>query len=540
MMIKKRPLIFIMAFMSLLVLTIISTVGAQKTEVGRQETLMVCREEGPNSLDIHGVGTNRPAYGTSWNIYDRLLTYGKKKAPNGDVMYDYKKLEPELAESWEVAPDGMSCTFKLRKDAVFHDGTPVTAHDVKWSLDRAVTVGGFPTFQMKAGSLEKPEQFIVIDDNTFKIQFLRKDKLTLPDIAVPVAAIYNSKLAKKHATDKDPWAMEWMKNNTAGGGAYQVETYESGVQTQYVRFDGWKNGPLPKTKKVIERVVPSAATRRALLERGDVDVSFALPPKDFAELNKTGKFKVVGIPIENMLWYIDMNVTKAPFDNPKVRQAITYGIPYDQIYNAVTFGRARKLSGGSSTAPIAAEWPQPYPYKTDIARAKKLLAEAGHPNGFKGTLYFNLGRATWAEPTALLVQDGLKKIGVDLTIEKVPGATWRAMEVQKNMPILINDMGGWLNYPDYFFFWNFHSQNAVFNTMSYQDKEMDKYIDGARFATSTEEYEKNVKAFIKKAIEDSPRIPLFQENLDVAMQKNIDGYQYWFHRQIDYRQISKK
>ena len=101
-------------------------------------------------------------------------------------------------------------------------------------------------------------------------------------------------------------------------------------------------------------------------------------------------------------------------------------------------------------------------------------------------------------------------------------------------------MGGWLNYPDYFFFWNFHSQNAVFNTMSYQDKEMDKYIDGARFATSTEEYEKNVKAFIKKAIDDSPRIPLFQENLDVAMQKNIDGYQYWFHRQIDYRQISKK
>ena len=304
-------------------------------------------------------------------------------------MYDYKKLEPELAESWQVAPDGMSCTFKLRKDAVFHDGTPVTAHDVKWSLDRAVTVGGFPTFQMKAGSLEKPEQFIVIDDNTFKIQFLRKDKLTLPDIAVPVAAIYNSKLAKKHATEKDPWAMEWMKNNTAGGGAYKVETYESGVQTQYVRFDGWKNGPLPKMKKVIERVVPSAATRRALLERGDVDVSFALPPKDFAELNKIGKFKVVGIPIENMLWYIDMNVKKPPFDNLKVRQAITYAIPYDQIYSAVTFGRARKLSGGSSTAPIAAEWPQPYPYKTDIARAKKLLAEAGYPNGFKGTFYFN-------------------------------------------------------------------------------------------------------------------------------------------------------
>ena len=540
MMIKKRLLVITMALMSLLVLSIISTVGAQKTEVGRQETLMVCREEGPNNLDIHGVGTNRPAYGTSWNIYDRLLSYGKKTAPNGDVMYDYKKLEPELAETWQVAPDGMSCTFNLRKDAIFHDGTPVTAHDVKWSLDRAVTVGGFPTFQMKAGSLEKPDQFIVIDDHTFKIQFLRKDKLTLPDIAVPVAAIYNSKLAKKHATEKDPWAMEWMKNNTAGGGAYKIEAYESGVQTQYVRFDGWKNGPLPKMKKVIERVVPSAATRRALLERGDVDLSFALPPKDFAELAKTGKFRVVGVPIENMMWYIDMNVKKPPFDNLKVRQAIACAIPYDQIYSAVTFGRARKLSGASPDAPIAAEWPQPYPYKTDLAKAKKLLAEAGYPNGFKGTFYFNLGRATWAEPTALLVQESLRKIGVDLIIEKVPGANWRAMEVQKSMPILINDMGGWLNYPDYFFFWNFHSQNAVFNTMSYQDKEMDKYIDGARFATSAEEYQKNVKAFVKKAIDDCPRIPLFQENLDVAMQKNIDGYQYWFHRQIDYRQIYKK
>ena len=72
----------------------------------------------------------------------------------------------------------MSVTFKLRKDANFHDGTPVTAKDVKWSLDRAVTVGGFPTFQMKAGSLEKPEQFVVVDDHTFRVDFLRKDRLT--------------------------------------------------------------------------------------------------------------------------------------------------------------------------------------------------------------------------------------------------------------------------------------------------------------------------------------------------------------------------
>ena len=76
----------------------------------------------------------------------------------------------------------MSVTFKLRKDAKFHDGTPVTAKDVKWSFDRAVTIGGFPTSQMAAGSLEKPEQFVAVDDNTFRVDFLRNDKLTMPDL----------------------------------------------------------------------------------------------------------------------------------------------------------------------------------------------------------------------------------------------------------------------------------------------------------------------------------------------------------------------
>src|SRR5512147_1324319 len=92
-----------------------------------KDVLIVANETGPNSLDIHTVGANRPAYGVSWICYDRLMTFGRKKLPNGTEMYDYTRLEPELAESWQMASDGMSCTFKLRRDAKFHDGTPVTA-----------------------------------------------------------------------------------------------------------------------------------------------------------------------------------------------------------------------------------------------------------------------------------------------------------------------------------------------------------------------------------------------------------------------------
>jgi peptide/nickel transport system substrate-binding protein len=157
-----------------------STAKAQS----RQETLLIVSESGPNNLDIHGVGTNVPGYEVSWNCYDRLISHEMKTLPNGTQYYERDKFKLELADDMNIGD--MSVTFKLKKNAVFQDGTPVTAKDVKWSLDRAVTVGGFPTFQMGAGSLTKPEQFVVVDDNTIRVDFLRKDRLTLPDLAVIV------------------------------------------------------------------------------------------------------------------------------------------------------------------------------------------------------------------------------------------------------------------------------------------------------------------------------------------------------------------
>ena len=110
-------------------------------------------------------------------------------SPTAAWTYDYTKFEPELAESWELAPDGKSVTFHLRKDATFHDGTPVTAKDVKWSFDRAVAVGGFPAIQMGAREMTSPDQFVVVDDHTFRVDFPRPNKLILPNLAVPIAKI---------------------------------------------------------------------------------------------------------------------------------------------------------------------------------------------------------------------------------------------------------------------------------------------------------------------------------------------------------------
>src|SRR5271165_5653222 len=170
------------------------------------DTVVVAFGETINSLDLHRSGTNRPSYQVAVNCYDRLLRFGTNTAP---------------------------------------DGTLVTADDVKWSFDRAVSVGGFPTTQMKAGGLEKPEQFEAVDAKTFRVKLLRASKLTLPDLAVPVPFVINSKLVKQHLTDKDPWGTEYLHRTPAGSGAFKVERWDPGSQLIYTRNDAWEGGPLP-------------------------------------------------------------------------------------------------------------------------------------------------------------------------------------------------------------------------------------------------------------------------------------------------------
>jgi peptide/nickel transport system substrate-binding protein len=370
-----------------------------------KDVLVVANEFGPNSLDIHTLGANRPSYGVSWLVYDRLMTYGKKTLPDGRVVYDRDKLEPELAESWAIAPDGNSVTFKLRKNAKFHDGTPVTAKDVKWSFDRAVTVGGFPTFQMKAGSLEKPEQFEVVDEHTFRVRFIRRDKLTMNNLAVVVPCVFNSELVKKNATAADPWGLTWTRNNTAGGGAYKVEVFRPGQEIVYVRFEDWKSGALPEA-------APHRAARRAQRRQSAQPAAQGrhrhhLRPaaQGFRRTRQRRRaLKVSSTPIENAMVYLGMNTTKPPFNDPRVRQAVAYVLPYDKMYDNAFYGRAAKLYGGSGPVKTIA-WPQATPYKTDVAKAKALLAEAGLGAGFETTLSFDLGGATIGEPMAVLIQE---------------------------------------------------------------------------------------------------------------------------------------
>ncbi|MFK4047720.1 ABC transporter substrate-binding protein [Roseomonas mucosa] len=508
--------------------------GSAEAQSARAETLLLVQEYGPNSMDMQGIGSSQPVNGVALNCYDRLVRYKRVPLPDGGGhTFTLNELEPELAESWQTASDGMSVTFKLR-DAKFHSGRALSAKDVKWSLDRAVSIGGFATTQMNAGSMEKPEQFVVVDDKTFRIDFIRKDKMLMANLGVTIPFVFDSELAIRNGGG-DPWAKEWLKNNVAGTGAYKVESWKPGTETIYVRNEDWWDKK-PQLRRVITRDIASPSTRRALLERGDADVSVLLPPKDFSDLAAGGKVKVVGVPVPNGIWYTAMNTATGPFTDVRLRQAVAWAMPYEKIMQAALFGRGVPMWGAEG-GPTAA-WPQPFPYTTNLEKAKALVQQAA-PGGLTTSVLFDAGQATVAEPIAVLLKEALAPLGINVELNKVPGANFRGELAKKTAPMVINRFAGWLDWPDYYFFWNFHGSNSIFNVASYQNPAMDKLIDEARFTSDPAAYDKAVKGFIGMAMEQVPVVPLAQPLHDVAMQKNIGGYQFWPCREPDFRFFTK-
>src|ERR1700693_5838922 len=382
----------------------------------RAETLRYVTGASVNTLDPNVPGTTREAFAVSLSTYDRLVSFGRKQL-SGKCVYDLDKITGELAESYDVSPDLMKITFHLRKDAKFQDGTPVTAEDVKWSLDRAVTAPVLGKAQLLTGSLTSADQFRVIDHLTFEVTLPKPDKLALPNLATVYPIIINSKVAKEHATPEDPWATAWLKEHTAGSGAYVIETFKPGEQVIMTRSEAWNRGSADKPasfKRIIIQSVPEPATRANLVERGDADLAIDLQASDVQSLEAKGKLKVISTPQYNAVTFISMNNKIPPFDNINVRRAIAFALPYDDMFKAAMFGRGSPLFGATWADGKASSgaYPIPQPVKLDLERAKEYLKEAGLPDGFSTTFSFNVGQASTAEPMSALVKESLAKIGI--------------------------------------------------------------------------------------------------------------------------------
>lgn len=502
----------------------------------RAESLRILSEGAANSFDAFSVGVNRTSIQISWNVYDRLISFGYKPLGDGNATFDYFDIRPELAESYEEAADGKSITFKLRQNATFHDGAPVTAHDVKWSLDRVVA-SPIGKSQFSTGSMTDPDQFVVVDDHTIRIDLPQPDRFALPNLALTYPIIVNSELAKKHATADDPFAMEWLKTNEAGGGAFKIDEAAMGERILFSRFDDWKSGELPGFKRILWQTVPAAESRVASLVRGDADIAQDLPPKDVIALTKNEAVKVVGVPTSSFQ-FIGMNGKLAPFDNVKVRQAVAYALPYKDMFEAAMFSRGKPLYGGKPGTPDTIEFPQQLGYDTNIDKAKALLAEAGMPDGFSTTFSFDLSQATIAEPIAILIQESLGKVGIKVDIQKVPAGQLGSLLQDKKVPLYFEGSTAYLADPDYFFRVFYHGTSR-WNFGAYDNAEFRALVDKTRYEHDKAVYEADIKRMITMVKDDIPIILLWHPALDTGMQKDIEGYSYAFHRQLEMRTLKR-
>ena len=509
----------------------------------RAETLRYVTGAAVNTLDPNVPGSTREAFAVSLSTYDRLVSFGRKQL-DGKWVFDLDKITGELAESYDVSPDGLKLTFHLRKDAKFQDGTPVTAEDVKWSLDRAVTAPVLGKAQLLTGSLTSADQFKVIDPSTFEVTLPKPDRLALPNLATIYPIIFNSKVAKANATSDDPWAIGWLKEHTAGSGAYVIESFKPGEQVIMKRNEAWNRGTPEKSaffKRVIVQTVPEAATRANLLERGDADITVDLQASDIQSLENKGTLKVISTPQYNAVTFISMNNTIPPFDNINVRRAVAYALPYDDMFKAALFGRGTPLFNAEwkDGKPTTGAFPFPQPVKLDLDKAKGYLKAAGMPDGFSTTFSFNVGQASTAEPMAALVKESLGKIGINIDIQKLPDAQMSTQINEKKLPFFTEGIVAWFPTPDYFYR-NFYIGNQRWNYASIDNPELTAIAQQARFEPDKAKYDEQARRLNEIHFTEMPQIALWQPSQNAVMAKSIDGYTYQFHRQVDYRDLSRK
>ncbi|WMY10928.1 ABC transporter substrate-binding protein [Paraburkholderia phenoliruptrix] len=503
--------------------------------ISRESTLRLVWPFDTSSLDAAGIGVQRSTWAVSLHIYDRLVTYGVQDGPNGTREYDATRIAPELAERWDVSADGKTIRFYLRPTATFHDGSKVTAEDVRWSIARALSVPAAAGI-MRIGGVSSADQLSVIDEHTLQVKLPGPNRYSLAVFTIPFAAIINKKLAKAHATDLDPWASEWLKTNAAGGGAYRVTSFVP-EQVMLARHDGWTSGSLPAMQQVIFRTVPEATLRAALVERKSADLALEIPPTDFDAVAKRQSAQALAIPMRNHMDFVALNSNAAPFNDVRVRQAIAYALPYEDIFKYVFRARGVPLFGDKDGVQ-GGTFPQPDEYTTNLDKAKVLLKEAGFEKGLDTSLGYSTAKAAYFDLVSLAIRDNLEKIGVRVTIERLPGAQFDERVAQRKYGMLLENRVAWLSLPDY---WMraFYSGNGTSNLGNYQSAKLQRMLKDLPADASPNEYDARTKEMIDLVLKEVPLIPLRQGAVEVILAKGVSGYTYWFHGLPDARSIRR-
>jgi peptide/nickel transport system substrate-binding protein len=474
----------------------------------------------PSSLDI---ATEYEAAAMAVNrvVYERLVRY------KGDTT----EIEPELATSWAQSADGKEWTFQLRKDVKFQDGTPFNAAAVKSSYERVLKINQGPAWMFA-----KIDKIEATDDYTVKFTLKEPFSSFLAVMAnIWGTGIVSPKVIQDNEKDGD-LAKDYMQNHMVGTGPYKFVEWVHGDHITLERntdyWGGWAD--TSTTGKPIDRVtikfITEPATQRLQLEKGDLDVAMNISVDDLDAVSKEAGMVLVEKP-SLMGTYIRFNTTKAPLDNPKVREAIRLALDYDGVIKQVMRGHAIQMQGPASIGLPGHNDSLPT-FKQDLDKARELLKESGVTTPLTLEYVYETGQED-RRMVGELLQANLAQLDITLEIKTLPWETiWARVSNEDKSQTPDLTANGW--WPDYaavenFLYPMYHSSQWPPNAMNigfYKNEEVDALLDKA--LASTDETTRN-EAYQKAQeliVNDAPDMDLYQKSMTVMMRDWVKGFVY--------------
>lgn len=506
-------------------------------------TLVIAAPATPQSLD-HEYDVSLGTIDAVGALYDNLLEYAKIPDPevpdamredigvHADKPYNLN-LVGKLAEKWEVNADGTVGRFHLRQGVKSNWGNELTAKDVKWTWDRKLHLHGLGPFQTGVLNIHQEDQIKVDGRYVVSFHLPKPNPLLLKQMVNLSNPVYDQTKCKQEEVSGD-WAHKFLENNSAGFGPYEVAQLVRGQQAVYKgRADYYRGKPFMDT--VIFKEVPTSATRLSLLQGGTVDIAQFLQPLEYVTLRKARGVAIDPVRASYAVW-IELNAKMKPFDNAKVRQAMNYALPREQMLKTVFQGLADKQTGC-----IPAIYPdftaKYWDYDTDLAKAKALLAEAGLKDGFKTTLSYNAGDPV-QEPVAILYQTSLRKIGVEIVLNKVPAATFYDFVTKRERPMIFYRDSPWVPDPGY-------STQLYFNSKSYVDysnyvnPDVDKLIKSG-LETIDAGKRKEIYGEVQKLVMgDAPWGFIAWPRYVLARRANLKGFTYYTSNNLRFQDFHR-
>jgi peptide/nickel transport system substrate-binding protein len=489
-----------------------------------KQTLLIAASRDMQNLDPTNASSDAFTIETLTNVYSWLIDYKLVKQPDGRMVGSPNDFVGGLAESFEYRDGGKKLVVKLRNGLKFSNGDPLDANAVKFTYDRLFDQNATTAALTRLAKVMSKDSVRVVDNLTVEFTVDVPNTLLLGNMSQYGHAILNPKVVRAQMTDADKSAHEWLKSNTKGNetGPYLLESWKPGVEFVLAKNPNFR-GPAPKIERVVLRIVPDPSTRLALLKSGDVDIARDLAPQDEVALGKDPNLTVHRFPTR-IVSFLGMNAKVPPFDNVKVRQAISYAAPYETIIRNVMIGFASRL-----TSPVPSGMPthtdEFFKYKTDPAKAKALLAEAGFPNGLNLTF---AARADLAESKgiAIWVKSALAKAGINVTINEMQGAAFTAA-LQRHELVFFHHPG-WNsinNDPFYHVYWLLQSKCC--NYTEYFNKDIDELISKYTISTDLKAREDASRRIQQTAIDEAAWVFLYQPDLVLATRKNVKGVSFY-------------